>query len=461
MTVTVLRDTEVRGRRLDVLLRDDQVDAVGARLSVPAGATEVDAGGGALLPGLHDHHVHVLALAAHRLGVDASAHADLASLVAAVRAAPGDRVRVTGYHESLAGPLDRRVLDAWEPARPVRVQHHSGALWMLNTQGLEEVRHVLDDSADVERDATGEPTGRLWRYDTRLRPALEQSVVDLAPVGALWVGLGVTGLTDATPALDADALAVLVGAQRSGALPQRLHLLGPDEPVHGPDLSTGPRKILLRDHDLPDVEELTLLVRQWHDRGRGVAVHAVTAESLVLTLTALEAAGPHPDDRVEHASVVPPGTEAWLAGSGATVVTQPDFLRTRGERYRRELDDVDLASLYRHRSLREAGIGVAVSSDAPFGDPDPWRVVASASDRRTAEGHVLGAGERVTTEEALGSYLSDPTSPAGAPRRIEPGARADLCLLADDLRTVLREPSAERVRLTVTARGGTHRLHAR
>ena len=63
----------------------------------------VDAAGGALLPGLHDHHVHLMAMAAARDSVDVGTAG-----LAALRTAPGDDwVRAVGYHESIAGPLDR------------------------------------------------------------------------------------------------------------------------------------------------------------------------------------------------------------------------------------------------------------------------------------------------------------------------------------------------------------------
>ncbi|HEY3749338.1 MAG TPA: hypothetical protein VGL80_09075 [Pseudonocardiaceae bacterium] len=51
-------------------------------------------------------------------------------------APPGDWVRGVGYHESVAGLLDRDVLDGMVPDRPVRVQHRGGALWTVNSVGL-------------------------------------------------------------------------------------------------------------------------------------------------------------------------------------------------------------------------------------------------------------------------------------------------------------------------------------
>ncbi|MBV8162513.1 MAG: amidohydrolase, partial [Acidimicrobiia bacterium] len=51
-----------------------------------------------------------------------------------------------------------------------------------------------------------------------------------------------------------------------------------------------------------------------------------------------------------------------------------------------------------------------------------------------------------------------PRSPGGPPRRVEPGARADLVLLDAPLAEALAEPSAERVRLTM---GGGDVLYTR
>lgn len=161
----LLRDVEVEGRRSDVLLAGGRVAAIGAGLPAPVGAEVVAGGGGALLPGLHDHHLHLLSMAAALDSVDCGPGAVRSpeALAEALRRAPGGPggwVRGTGYHEDVAGPLDRHLLDRLVPDRPVRVQHRSGALWMVNSRGLGEVAHVLDQSPDVERDAHGRSSCR-------------------------------------------------------------------------------------------------------------------------------------------------------------------------------------------------------------------------------------------------------------------------------------------------------------
>jgi len=453
VTGLVLRRVEVDGRRCDVLIRDGRVADVGGPFR-GTGDNAIDGEGGAVIPGLHDHHLHLLALAAELTSVrcgppDVTDAAELAgALRAAATAIPPDAwVRGTGYHEQVAGHLDAQALDRIVPDRPVRIQHRSGALWMLNSLALRAVAHVLDGSPDVERDEDGTPTGRLWRYDARLRPALPTTPPDLGAVGRLLASHGITGVSDATPALDADTFDLLSRA-RGTTLPQDLCLLGaPLASDAGPGLP--PWKIHLRDHDLPALEALTAEIARARAAARAVAVHCVTRESLLLTLAALQEAGPLVGDRIEHGAVVPPEVHDWMRRLGVTVVTQPAFIATRGDDYRRDAEPDDLGCLYPFRSLLDAGVPTVASSDAPYGPVDPWAVMRAARDRRTPSGAVLLPDERVTVATALDGYLAPLTDPAAPPRVVRPGAPADLVLLRGTLQDCLADPDTGRVRLVL------------
>ncbi|WP_121258757.1 amidohydrolase family protein [Nocardioides ferulae] len=401
----ILHDVEVEGRRVDVRISGGRIAEIADRLA-DDGVDDVDGYGGALLPGLHDHHVHLLATAAARASVDCSATLEpLRDLV-------GEGwIRGTGAAES----VDRHVLDGLVPERPARVQHRSGALWMLNSAALRAVAHVLDDSADVERGPDGEPTGRLWRYDERLRPALPDAVPDLTELGEELLGYGITSVTEATPGLTA----------LPGPLPVGVTFLGR-------------RKLLLRDHDLPSFDDFATTISETHAEGLPVAVHCVTRESLLLTLAVLDEVGRLPGDRIEHASVVPdPGLLQDLH-----VVTQPAFVTTRGDSYRRDVDPDDLPHLYRYASLLEAGVATYPSSDAPYGPLDPWEVIVAAASRD------LGPTERVTPRVALAGYLTDARF---RPRRIAVGAPADVVLLECSLEEALAAPDSGFVRHTWTS----------
>jgi predicted amidohydrolase YtcJ len=457
----LIREAELFGDvdRVDIRIGGGVITQVGPGLAREPLEEVIDAAGCALLPGLHDHHLHLLAMAAAARSVslgppDVRTLDGLAEALirAEQQAAPGDWLRGVGYHDSVAGPLDRDVLDRIVVDRPVRVQHRSGSLWVLNSAALREAELEQVNDPDVERDSSGRLTGRLLRWDANL---ISAGAPDLGVVGAELAGFGITGVTDATPDLDAGALALLEAAASTGALPQQVVLLGLALGQPAPaGLQIGPYKILLRDHDLPGIDELTQRIAAAHAAGRGVAVHCVTRESLLLTLAALEAAGTRAGDRIEHGAVVPPELYPMLASGGLArdglrVVTQPGFIAERGDAYLRDVDPADLGCLYPYGSLLEAGIVVAPSSDAPFGNADPWRVMAAAAGRRTESGQLLGTAERVATRTVLTGYLSAGDDPGGPARQIRPGAPADLCLLAVPLEEALRQPSAEFVALTL------------
>jgi predicted amidohydrolase YtcJ len=454
VTGLLVRGCEVGGHLADVRIRDGRVTAIDPELSRQPDEEVLDADGGGLLPGLHDAHLHLLALAAavRSVACGPPAVTGPAALAAALARVPGDRdgwVRGVGYAEAVAGDLDAAALDGLHRSRPVRIQHRSGALWMVNTAGAERLGLDRAEHPGVERTADGTPTGRLWRADRWLRERLPPAgPPDLAAVGRQLTRVGLTSVCDATPDLDSAALAILGDAHAAGALPQRLQLLG--VPLgHGPlpdGVTPGPYKIVLADSRLPDLDALTDRIRAARAAGRAVAVHCVTREALALLLAALQDADVRPGDRIEHAALVPAELIPHLAATGLRVVTQPGFLAHRGDDYLRDVPAGEHADLYRCRSLLHGGVPLALSSDAPYGPLDPWAGIAAAVDRRTPGRAVVGRDETLTPAEALTGYLSSSGDPGGGPRRLRRGMRADLVLLDRRLAAQLAAPTAESVR---------------
>ena len=445
---------------LAVRVAGEVVAEVGPGLRPAAAEPVVDAGGGAVIPALHDHHVHLRALAAARASVDVGpattpgpAALDTRLRAAAAALPAGAWLRAVGYHEAVAGELDRHRLDAAVPDRPIRVQHRSGALWVLNSPALAATGAAAADLTGVERDATGAPTGRLWRLDGWLARAAPPPPLDWAGPAREAAARGVAGFTDADPARTQPGVDALAAAARRGELPQRVVLMSAGglalDTAAGQ--ATGPRKLLLDDATLPPVDDIAAWIGAAHAAGEPVAVHCVTRLQLVATVTALAAAGARPGDRVEHGAVIPAELVPELARLGVTVVTQPHFVAERGDEYRASVDPDDLPLLYPCASLRAAGVAVAAGTDAPFGGPDPWAAIRAATERRTRAGAVLGPGERVDPGTALGLFLGRPDAPAVL-RRVEPGAPADLCVLDRPLAAVLADPGTNPVALTL-ARG--------
>ncbi|WP_194903785.1 amidohydrolase family protein [Catenulispora rubra] len=458
MSSLLIRDAEVEGTRCDVRTRHGLVVEIGDRLR-PAGDDDVlDAAGGALLPGLTDHHIHLFATAGDLASAACSPSQARtpAQLAETLREATPDYagwVRGVRYHESVAGDLDSARLDALRDNVPVRIQHRSGALWMLNSRAAEAVGLETADHPGIERDGEGHATGRLWRADDWLRWRLPHSEPpSLAQVGHLLAGYGVTAVTDATPDLSPETVSAIAEAMASSDIPQRVQLLGmpldtAPPPEHGP--TAGPWKIVLADSGLPAFDELVDTITAAHDNGRPVAVHTVTRESLILLIAAFEQAGSLPGDRLEHAALVPAELIPAIRRRGLRVVTQPGFIADRGDDYLRDVPRADHGDLYRCASLSAARVPLALSSDAPYGPLDPWSVMRAATLRLTPAGETLSRAECLTAAESLHAYLSPAANPGGKGPGVRVGASADLVLLHTPLSEALACLDAGLVRSTI------------
>lgn len=434
----VLRNCEVGGRSgLDVSIEGGRVVSLSPEPGTPADV-EIDAGGGALLPGLHDHHLHLFAEAARRSSVACSPPdvVDQSSLAHTLRAAAahlprGGWIRGVAYDSRRAGSLDRARLDAAVDDRPVRVKDRTGLSWTLNTEALR---------------ATGLesrfPDGVVLGDDRLLQEAVPAARPDLGGVAASLCRYGITGVTDTTPGNTAGDLACM----RSLAVRARA-MAPPDEPVV-PGVTLPTLKVVLREDDA-DVEDLATSMEKAHAVGWSVAVHAVTRAETVAAVAAFAQAGAAVGDRLEHASVVPAETIPLIAALGLTVVTHPDFVARRGDVYRADVDPADHDGLYRLRSLLDAGVALGAGSDAPVGDLDPWAAMTAAVARTGPDEMVLGAPERLSPEQALALFLGAPEHPGGPQRAVRPGEVADLCLLSSPWTMARRRLSADLVRATI------------
>ena len=450
----LIRGCELRDARVtDVRITGDRIAAIG---SLTPGPDErvIDAQGGLLLPGLHDHHIHLAAWAAALGSVDCGppAVADAAEFGSRL-ARPGDGwLRGVGYHESVAGNIDARALDCLAPDRPVRIQHRSGRMWIFNSAGLAAVLAGTDAPAGFEHQG-GRLTGRLFDCDDWLRTRLHGRPPGLSEVGARLAGFGVTGVTEISPANDGAVARHLDAERRSGALPQRVLLAGSLSLSAGDaaeGIAIGPFKVHLHEAAPPDPDQLAHDIARAHAAGRTVAIHCATEVELVVALAALRAGGAVRGDRIEHASVAPDMLVEQIAALGLTVVTQPHFIAERGDAYRAAIPPAEWPHLYRLASLHAAGVALAGGSDAPFGGADPWAAMAAAVSRRTASGEGIGPGEALTPDVALDLFLGAPDAP-GQLRSIAIGALADMCLLDRPWRMARERLSSALVRMTVIA----------
>lgn len=431
----VLRQARLPGGVIaDVGVAQGQVIDVAPRLA--RSDNDIDCAAKLLVPGLHDHHLHLLATAARDQSVDLSPCASADDMISALRKRakelpPDQWVRAVGYDERVAGLPDRHLLDLWLPDRPLRMQDRTGALWVLNSAGLSRLAEASWPNC-VERAADGQPNGRLWRGDAWLQERLKSHPPSLDPLSRHMAAWGVTAVTDAGVNNGPSEGAVLSDAVRRGELRQRLTVMGrPDLPLAA-DYKMGPVKLLFDERALPDMDDLVSRIGAARRCGRAVAAHCVTAGELVTYLAALEqTGGARQGDRIEHGSIIPESLIADIAKAGLIIVANPGFFHQRGDRYVAEVEPQDWPDLHRLASLIAAGIPVLAGSDAPYALPNPWIAIRAAMLRQTPSGAIIGAQEALSAEQALALFSPDCPITIGAP--------ADYCLIDPDWPTLLMQ----------------------
>lgn len=444
----LIKNTQIwRQGIADVRLARGRVSEIGT-LTPLDGETIIDALGGALLPGLHDHHIHLAALAAKQASILCGPpEVNNERELAIVLNRPGtDWLRGTGYHESVAGMLDAATLDQIAPFRPVRIQHRSGRMWFLNSMALDMLLAKASKPPGLDTS-----NGRLFDEDRWLHDALGSAPPPFGSVSAKLATMGVTGLTDMSPANDPAMTGHFAHEQSLGNLLQRVMLAGTLNLAQGAfddRLCLGPAKLHLHEAALPDFDSSVCFIGATHAQGRAVAIHCTTETELVFALAALAEAKSVRGDRIEHAGIAPDHLIAEMAAMELCVVSQPHFISERGDQYRHDVEPSAVAALYRLRAFLAAAVPLAAGSDAPFGGADPWASMAAAVSRKTRQGVVLGSDESLAPEEALGLFLADPVN-LRREREVAPGAHADLCLLDCPWETARDRLSADDVAITI------------
>jgi predicted amidohydrolase YtcJ len=453
----VLRNVRVvelgRGRGwvgpVDVFIEQGTVREIGHGLDHPAGIEEYDAQGRWAIPGLWDTHVHLAQWTARRDRLD------LAGTIS-----PADALaRVGDWLGSHPGPLVARghrtglwaeqptvaALDAIAPEAPVVLiagdAHHA---W-LNSRALAALG--LPDREGVV--AENEWYEAYTRIDTVLEPDVSPEAYRRTLDQA--AALGITGLVDlerGQTAADWESrdspVRVRVATYADGLDDVIAAGLRTGDPLPGsPGIITmGPLKII-SDGSLntrtawcceeyadgsgagapnQTTEELTALLDLAHTNGLEVATHAIGDLALREALTSYDVTGA--SGSIEHAQLVRRDALPAMARLGLRASVQPAHL----------LDDRDLTELcwpdraercFAFRWMVEAGVQLALGSDAPVSPLDPWLAIAAAVHRSADDRPPWHPEQALTVREALAASVD-------GQRSVHSGMRADLVLLDAD-----------------------------
>ena len=487
----------------EIGIANGRVVAVGRRNEVPVGpGTRVlDAGDSAVIPGLHDFHIHLVGLARSRREVlldDARDVSDIAARLsaAAERSARDAWIGGRGWTEAqLGGRAD--LLDGAVGTRPAFLMSHDGHSAWASAEARRRagVDGTSPDPAGgrIERDEHGELTGVLRERAldlvaplvTRLRgqdlaEPLVATVDELAALGITGAseagdytdenGVGAdaalgdsySSLTDQGHLLDgrlrltigipADAIpAAAANRLRTGATLGGRRTLRFGWAKHYTDgaLGSGTAALFSPDGDVGIMrvtpERLDGDLAASRAAAIGVALHAIGDRAVASALDAVERAAGRapgvPRDRIEHAQLLRPSDAGRFAPLGVVASIQPIHAAADRDlvehRWAGRQDDA-----YAWRSLAAAGALLVAGSDAPVESVNPWLGMFAAVHRRLPSDARADwrTGQALTVGEALAAYTLAPAQAIGAfdEGHLRVGARADLAVLTSSLEALLR-----------------------
>ena len=520
VNAAVITQDPRRPRAEALAIANGRICAVGSQAEICAlegpGTARVDLGRRTVVPGFNDAHVHVWKVG-HLLTsmLDLRGIRSLGLIQSAVRefaARPGDGWIVgRGYNEAALeeGRSPTRFdLDAAAPDRPVLLTRICGHIAVANSKALTLAGIGPTTPAPpggvIVRDSRGEATGIFHETAmglvSRLLPEPTAAEYETMVVAAArhQLALGITSATDAgvPPAL----LDVYRSMEARGALPYRVNVMALRRPVGSSETLPLPQRSqsdflrvdtikILADGGLSgataalrtpyrhcedcgvlrlSADELYDLTEGAHRAGLRVATHAIGDAAIEVVLDAYEKLAqiePRPGappcaglrHRIEHFGLPHPPELARAARLGVVVVPQAVFLRRLGVNFRRYLPEVLLGRAYPLRDMVDAGLVMALSSDAPVvADDSPLLGIEAAVLRRDDENVQIAPEQAISVEEALAAYtLGGARASGDADNRgsLSVGMWADLAVLSDDPVEVEPEALAS-IRVDMTWLGG-------
>ncbi|WP_053384641.1 amidohydrolase [Leucobacter celer] len=200
--------------------------------------------------------------------------------------------------------------------------------------------------------------------------------------------------------------------------------------------------------------------------GWPLALHAIGDAAIDLALDIIEEAQDRYGRldvpcRIEHFAIARPEQVERAGRLGIAVTPQAGFIGSFGEQMADRVGPERRDWLYRGRSVIDAGVILAGSSDLPVADNDLRRGMQSAVDRIADGGVALGPDEAITPEEALRTHTewaARATGQLADKGTLERGKLADFAVFSA---SPLTAPSIAQLDIVATVLGGELSYDAR
>lgn len=453
----------------------------GEKLKLPAGTRVVDGGGRTLLPGLIDAHGHVmgLGLALGQLDlVGTRSLAELQQRLRAYAAANPDRPWITGRGWNQEMWPDKRMptsadLDAVVSDRPVWLERVDGHAAVGNSAALRAAgvtaetkapsggkidRGLFVDAAMALVDSkVPQPTDAM-REEALMRA--QQALLSRGLTAVADMGTGLADWQAMNRASRAGTLPLRIFSYASQGVTLDARHLGPEAaaqpdklvPVIGVKLyadgALGSRGAWLKAPyaDAPHTRGLPLLTPAELRReaaaalaaGKQLAVHAIgdAANDMVLSVFAdLGCAEADRRCRVEHAQIVDVKDLGRFAAGKVIASMQPTHQTSDRTMAEARLGQARLGGAYAWATLQKSGARLALGSDFPVEDADPFPGLAAAVSRQGLDGQPAGGWrphEKLSFGQALAGFTRDAAYASFAEKQmggLEPGQWADFILV--------------------------------
>lgn len=428
----------------------------------------IDAGDRLVMPGFHDSHTHLILAGMYKtypnLGSARSEEEAAVMLKEYYDSQPGDGwvYGFNWYHVFWdKKELPRKeTLDRYFPDRPVfLINAEAHGAW-VNSLAL-EIAGVTADTPDpfggeIARDENGEPTGFLYESAIEYVAAHalifteEQEKTFLRKYMADAAELGITGVVDVQPYFGKDlgSLDVYTGMESDGELTVRItaaaNLLGDlDEALENSKkyctekvrahmlkqfvdgVITTHTALLLEDYtdapgnrgtQLSELEKIDAAVQEGHKRGLWIKIHAIGDRAIRFTIDSYEKAiktyGANGcRHAIEHVEMVTDSDIERFGQLGLIPSVQPEHIGLmptwEGEEYRVNIGEERAGRTWSFRSLLESAGVLAIGSDCPVVDNNPFYAIHRGVTRLHDDGLPEGGWnptQKLTVADILRGY---------------------------------------------------------